>query len=104
MSSETQRPFLNGSIHHHRVRTQSEIEELNAQLVQSKDLAGFHGDALIGDKRVPKGFLANLQNSLDDFRRILTFKNAPDIGLVIGNLLSGHGLDVSLWFLRIAIH
>jgi hypothetical protein len=47
------------------------------------------------DKVARKGFIANWENSVDDFRRILSFKNVPAIGKVVGKLLAGHGLDVS---------
>ena len=47
------------------------------------------------DKGSAKGFLANLRNSIDDVRRILTLHNAPAIAHVLGRILTGHGLDVS---------
>src|ERR1700744_557038 len=83
-------------------RVQDEILQLNLDMknLKYKDkYAKYHGDKLIGvspaalrrptlltlwltlsqDKVAPTGFLANLENSADDFRRILTFKNLPAI-------------------------
>jgi hypothetical protein len=99
---------------------QDELLQLNLDMKNLKydeKYASYHGDKLIGvsgdplappsfvslfntlsalqDKVAPSGFFANLNNSLDDFKRIFTIKNAPAIGKVLGKMLAGGGLDVS---------
>ena len=96
---------------------QDKLLQLNLEMKNLKyndKYAKYHGDKLIGvcsttalhsrprsrliilqDKVAPKGFIANLENSLDDFRRIVRPENFPAIGEVVIRALGGHGLDVS---------
>lgn len=93
---------------------QDELLQLNLEMKNLKyndKYAKYHGDKLIGvcsptsdhswsrlivpqDKVAPKGFVANLENSLDDFRRIFRPENFPAIGKVVIKAIGGHGLDV----------
>ncbi|KAJ9604588.1 hypothetical protein H2200_010701 [Cladophialophora chaetospira] len=76
---------------------QDELLQLNLEMKNlnyNNKYAKYHGDKLIGDKVAPKGFIANLENSLDDFRRILRPENFPAIGKVLIRALGGHGLDM----------
>jgi len=47
MSSDTQKPLVNGSAHL-KPDLQSEVDKVNEQLKKSESFAKFHGDALIG--------------------------------------------------------
>ncbi|KAK5561933.1 hypothetical protein LTR46_000738 [Exophiala xenobiotica] len=78
-------------------KVQDDLLQLNLEMKNLKygnEYAGFHGDKLIGDKVAPKGFIAGLENSVEDVRRILSFKNLPAIGKVASGLLAGHGVDM----------
>ncbi len=50
---------------------------------------------MLQDKVAPKGFFVNWENSMDDFRRILTFENLPAIVKVAAKKLTTGALDVS---------
>jgi len=87
-------PILNGT-----KSKADQLLELNLELKNLKHegpYAKFHGDDLIGDKNAPKGFVANLKNSTDDFQKILTAKNMPTIMKILGKAITFQGVDVRL--------
>ncbi|KAK1777626.1 heme peroxidase-domain-containing protein [Copromyces sp. CBS 386.78] len=84
-SSGEQRP-LGG--HANKDSGNAELQKLNEALSKQRYLAGFHGDALIGDKVVPKVGLK------DDMVRIMELKNVPSMAAVLANYLKGNGLDI----------
>ncbi|KAK3364554.1 hypothetical protein B0T25DRAFT_576792 [Lasiosphaeria hispida] len=69
-------------------RMQAEMDDLDKQLAGMVYNPGFHGDALIGNKHV------KMLGYFDDFRKIFTFKNAPEILKVIKLYLQGQGLNM----------
>ncbi|KAK3938600.1 heme peroxidase-domain-containing protein [Diplogelasinospora grovesii] len=91
--SDRQRLLVNGDGDRQRQR-EAEIVKLNDALAHAQYMASFHGDALIGDKITPSGFVNNLKHTVDDIRRVFTFSNVPQIGIAIGKALSGGGLDM----------
>lgn len=95
MSSESQRPFVNGHTNGHAngrsVKLGKTVEELNSELgVAANDYqAEFHGDELLGDKQIaPTGTLL-------DIRDVFTWGNARQIWEVLAKKIAGQGLDVS---------
>lgn len=84
-STDVQRP-LGGSADEDSGN--AELKKLNEALSKQKYLAGFHGDALIGDKVVSKVGI------MDDLKNILELKNVPSIAVVLANYLKGNGLDI----------
>ena len=96
MSSESQRPLVNGHTNGHTngpaVRSGKTVEELNNELgAAAKDYqTAFHGDELLGDKKiVPTGTLL-------DIRDVFTWGNAKQIWEVLSKMITGQGLDVSI--------
>lgn len=94
MSSESQRPFVNGHTNGHAngrsVKLGKTVEELNSELgVAANDYrAEFHGDELLGDKQIaPTGTLL-------DIRDVFTWGNARQIWEVLFKKIAGQGLDM----------
>ncbi|KAF6236436.1 hypothetical protein HO173_005217 [Letharia columbiana] len=93
MSSESQRPLVNGHISGHAngrtIKLGKMVEELNMELgAAAKDYqAEFHGDELLGDRQtVPTGTLL-------DVRDVFTWGNARQIREVLSKMVTGQGLD-----------
>ncbi|RFN54271.1 heme peroxidase [Fusarium flagelliforme] len=96
--SQSQQSLLNGHTNgyangHANGRTaeasewDAKIQKLNGELRDAKYLAGFHGDALIGDKFRPGvGWFA-------DLRKILTFQHLPAIKNVLIHYIKTKTLD-----------
>ncbi len=96
MSSESQRPLVNGRTNGHTngpaVMSGKTVEELNSELgAAAKDYqTAFHGDELLGDKQIlPTGTLL-------DIRDVFTWGNAKQIWEVLSKMITGQGLDVSI--------
>ena len=86
MSSDTQRPLMNG----YESKAQAAMDGLNAELKKAQYIANFHGDESLADKQnVMTGAWA-------DVRDVLTLENARDIGKVGWRMLRGKGLDVRI--------
>ena len=95
MSSESQRPMMDGSTNGHAkgrtVKSGKTVEECNSELVTAakKYQPEFHGDELLGDKQiVPTGVWL-------DFIRVFTPGNAKQIWEVLLKYVFRHELDVS---------
>ncbi|KAG8527868.1 uncharacterized protein KY384_006784 [Bacidia gigantensis] len=71
----------------------SKADKLNEELQKKKYIALFHGDNLLGDPVVPKGFLARFRNAFQDVRHIFQPNNTKAMGRVVDKLLKGQGLD-----------
>ncbi len=102
MSSESQRPLVNGSANGYAngniVKSGKAVEELNSELkVAAKNYqANFHGDELLADKQImPTGTLL-------DIRDVFNWGNAKQIWDVLSKLVTGQGLDVSASPLKIS--
>lgn len=88
MSSDTQRPLVNG----HAVgesKAQAAMDDWNAKLKTAEYVAKFHGDELLADKQNV------MTGTLNDIRKVLTLRNAKEIGTVGWKMATGKGLDVS---------
>ena len=94
MSSESQRPLVNGSTNGHAkgsaVESEKTVEALNSDLeAAAKNYqAKFHGDELLGDKQVV------LTGTLLDIQNVFVWRNAKQMWTVLSKLVTGQGLDV----------
>lgn len=92
MSTESQRPFVNGHVSGSTPQVGKAVDELNSELkAAAKDYQiKFHGDVLLGDKEIlPTGTLL-------DIRDVFTWSNAKQIWEVLSKMITGQGLDVSI--------
>ena len=92
MSTESQRPFVNGHASGSTAKLGKTVDEFNSELeAAAKDYqTKFHGDELLGDKQVlPTGTLL-------DIRDVFTWSNAKQIWEVLAKMITGQGLDVSI--------
>ena len=92
MSTESQRPFVNGHASGSTAKVGKAVDEFNSELeAAAKDYqVKFHGDELLGDKQVlPTGTLL-------DIRDVFTWSNAKQIWEVLSKMITGQGLDVSM--------
>ena len=95
MSSDSQRPLVNGHTNGHAngrtIKSGQTMEELNSELgAAAKNYqAEFHGDELIGDKQIVS------TGTWLDIRDVMTWGNAKQIWDVLSKMMTGQGLDVS---------
>ena len=96
MSSESQRPLVNGQSNGHAngrtVKWGQTVEELNSDLgAAAKNYrAEFHGDQLLGDKQIVH------TGTWLDIHDVMTWGNAKQIWGVLSNMMTGQGLDLSI--------
>ncbi|KAK3389545.1 heme peroxidase-domain-containing protein [Podospora didyma] len=92
MSSDTQRPILGGR-HAHGLEhstSNAEMARLNKELGEpDSGVAGFHGDALIGNKKIPK--LGWAEDWLSTF--LVACQHIPQVATIINGLVAGKGVD-----------
>ena len=92
MSTESQRPLINGNASGSTAKVGKAVDDFNSELeAAAKDYQSkFHGDELLGDKQVlPTGTML-------DIRDVFTWSNAKQIWEVLSKLMTGQGLDVSI--------
>ncbi|KAK5661145.1 hypothetical protein OQA88_11036 [Cercophora sp. LCS_1] len=81
MSSDTGRSLA-------KSKKLSDLDKLNEELKKCGYIAGFHGDALIGNKQV------TTVGILDDLKKVFVPKNYPQIIKVLKKLVAGGGIDL----------
>ena len=92
MSTESQRPLVNGHPSGSTAKLGKAVDEFNSELeAAATDYQNkFHGDELLGDKQIlPTGTLL-------DIRDVFTWSNAKQIWEVLSKMITGQGLDVSI--------
>lgn len=68
----------------------AELQTLDADLKKKQDNSAFHGDSLLADKvAVQTGLLA-------DLKKVLAWKNVPEIMTIVKGALSGKSPDVAV--------